>query len=840
MQGTTVQLQQGDGFIAFSGIELVRVLSSELFGEVAGLTSHRTANEVAAKCHDRWTDLVNACAAMPEQVEFFSLTGSRAHRGWAPGDVDVMYLAVGRGSTVEEAQGASLRARSDLFTIASTCLDYAELILVEDPDLLKQVVSYMAGPHVLEVRRRLEKMRVVEGHVARIAHEPVGFGTKAVRDEPVTGPASHLLHLFPWVPSDDPWRRLLEALVEERALAAVVTHCRGWRRVPPSTQSEAHRRLVAAERLSSQGANDDAVLSREVDVLRNEALFRLAVLQGRALAARVFVTSGAPASAGLVGTVLGSIDDASLPREMVPPDAELSSYLFRSGAVVEEVDPEEMLAPLDAPPLELFFGPREASAILRTPMPSDHEIAGVTINWARTAPMLGRSGEDCPLGFNVHRGDHKSVSMDEAARFRHTYVIGQTGTGKSTLMLNMALHDIRAGRGVAVLDPHGSLMDDILLRFPPERAADLVIVDVTDTDRPVGFNSLIIDEDDPQRYRLVRDLVIDDLMHFLDRTYNMKEVAGPRFETHVRGMFSLMMGISPPSLPMIPNYMVLYALHSNKDLLNALAKRMEGEDPLLDLFIKEALAATHDGSFENMAPYVTSKFNRFIFDWGLRNITCQNELLDIDGLVADGKVLLFHLGKGRFGEQAASLLASQIVSRLRTTVMKRGAGGNHRPFYLYVDEFQMLADERFAEILAEARKFGLALTVAHQFVDQIPDPVLHAVTGNVGTTICLRVGARDGEFLEPLFAPTFRQQDLSSLDNFRAYARCFGKLGHTPFSIQLSPPPADVDPDAAEALRERSRQRYGRDREAVEKEIRETFEAYQSFAGGKGPRDAFF
>lgn len=220
---------------------------------------------------------------------------------------------------------------------------------------------------------------------------------------------------------------------------------------------------------------------------------------------------------------------------------------------------------------------------------------------------------------------------------------------------------------------------------------------------------------------------------------------------------------------------------------------MRGKDLMIDDFITEVTSASGENSLQNVATYITSKFNRFVSDMTLRNITCQNSVLDLDDIVNSGRVLLFYLGKGRFGDQAAGLLASQVVSRLRHIVMMRGAGADVRPFYLYADEFQLLADDRFAELLAEARKFKLALTVAHQYVQQLPAQVLQGVLGNVGTTICFRVGAPDGEMLEGVFKPTFGCRDLTSLPNFRAYVRSFGALGHMPFSVEMEAPPVEGD-----------------------------------------------
>ncbi len=382
-------------------------------------------------------------------------------------------------------------------------------------------------------------------------------------------------------------------------------------------------------------------------------------------------------------------------------------------------------------------------------MPTNNEHPGFPLNRARTAPMLGTGhGGDCPLGLNVHQGARRAASMGPDTRFRHAYIIGQTGTGKSTLLLHQIMHDIRLGRGVAVLDPHGSLMEDILLRFPRRRAKDLLIVDMSDIDHPVGFNPLYLTESDPLAYRMRRDLVIDELYGYLDRIYDMKTAGGPIFETHFRAMLGLLMGLEAPQPPMVPNLLVFRMLYTNERLRERLTARIRGKDPRLEDFITEALGARSETSLKEVSAYITSKFSRFVSDLNLRNITCQSRTIDFDDIVGQGKVLLFNLGKGRIGETAAGLLASQVVSRIQMAAMRRGREGAATPYYLYADEFQLVASARFAEMLAEGRKFGLSVTVAHQFASQIPAGILQAVVGNVGTLV-LFVSVRPRAYFAP-------------------------------------------------------------------------------------------
>jgi hypothetical protein len=298
-------------------------------------------------------------------------------------------------------------------------------------------------------------------------------------------------------------------------------------------------------------------------------------------------------------------------------------------------------------------------------------------------------------------------------------------------------------------------------------------------------------------------------------------------------MLGLLLGTDPQTYPYIPNLMILRQLYTNGLLRAVLHDKVRGKDFVLDEFIQEATRVAGEGALANIAPYVTAKFSRFISDVALRNITCQNEMLDMEEIISKGKVLLLYLGKGRFGEHASGLLASNVISQIRNIMMKRGLNKGHPPFYLYADELHTFADERFSELLAEARKFNLSLTVAHQYMKQIPEAILQGILGNVGTMVVFRVGAYDAELLEPLFKPTFSARDLASLPNFRAYVRSFGILGQTPFSVEVPAPPEGGDPELAGLMRENSRNKYGRARADVEKEIEATHRAFMELGETK-------
>ncbi len=816
-------IQVEDHYLALTGIALRRILSAELFQEQLRTSLGNQFPGIPQVCMARWTDLAATLAAL-DSLEGYMVLGYTPPTKNHPPLLRQTFLAAGRGASLREASRTALEQAENLFRLLSGTLDYAEFAPMTERLELEASTAFLHEHQAKEIRRRWEPVRLDQGLLASAP----GFGSEL---RPTSPSPLEVRHLFPWVPSDDSWWRLAAMLMQEEGRAALCVHWAGVPKVPSGSREEAAQALADAESslesLLGEGYRRH-ILNEKCQILQREMFRRITLLDRPALCGGVFLTSSAPPTTALVSVLANSIDDASVSREQNGADLN-----WRGGASVADVPVASLLSPLK-PSLQSLFGPEEASAFLRTPMPTDVELAGIPTVRSRTAPMLGNPHAGCLLGVNQFRGVQREVLLDADQRLRHTYIVGQTGTGKSNLLLHMILHDLREGHGVAVLDPHGSLIEDILQRFPESRKDDLVIIDITDVGYPVGFNLLRIDEEDPNRYIALRDLLIDDLYTFFDLTYDMKLTGGPVFESYFRGMMGILMGAQKPEPSLIPNLLLLGPLFRNKEFRQRMVEGIRDKDYMLEEFLQEAEGVKGEASLANLAPYITSKFSRFISDAALRNMTCQNQMLDIDGIVNEGKVLLFYLGKGIIGDQPAGLLAYQVVSRIRRAVMARGVRNSGKPFCLFADEFQIFAGEGFAELLAEGRKFGLALTVAHQYANQLPEKVLLAVLGNVGTSILFRVGPKDREFFQPVFAPEFTGRDLVSLPNFRAYVRSFGALGQAPFNLDVPPPPPGAGPDLEQELRQLSRERYGRPRESVEAEIAATYKAFLKDQGPTG------
>jgi hypothetical protein len=282
----------------------------------------------------------------------------------------------------------------------------------------------------------------------------------------------------------------------------------------------------------------------------------------------------------------------------------------------------------------------------------------------------------------------------------------------------------------------------------------------------------------------------------LTKTYvGVPEAFGPIFETHFRMMLGLLMGSAQPSPAVVPNLLMIRRLYSNSALRRALMSRTTDRDFGLADAIREAQRVTEENSWDNVAPYITSKLSRFIADATLRNVICQPRTLDFQRIVGDRKILLVNLGRGRIGDFPAGLLAGRLLAGIQQAVVSRGTGVDNPGFNFYADEFQIFADSRFADLLAEARKYRLALTLAHQHLEQLPPHVRAAVHGNCGTTITFRVGAVDAALLaEQRFRPHLEGFDIAGLPNYEAYVHASGSLGMKPFSIHTAPAPPVADP----------------------------------------------
>ncbi len=419
------------------------------------------------------------------------------------------------------------------------------------------------------------------------------------------------------------------------------------------------------------------------------------------------------------------------------------------------------------------------------------------------------------LGKSIYRGVTKGVYMELDDRRRHVYIIGKTGVGKSVLLKDMIVQDIRAGKGLAVIDPHGDLIEGILPLIPPERAEDVIVFDPSDGERPMGLNMLEAHTEEQKHF------VVTSIVGLMYKLYDpMKTgIIGPRFEHAIRNAMLTVM--CEPGNTFVEVVRILTDAAFVQELLPKVS------DPIIRRYWTDQIAQTADFHKSEVLDYIVSKFGRFVTNKLMRNIIGQSKSsFNFRHVMDEGKILLVNLAKGKLGEENSNFLGLILVPRILIAAMSRQETpeAKRRDFYLYVDEFQNFATPDFAQILSEARKYRLNLIVANQFIGQMEEEVKNAVFGNVGSLIAFRVGVTDANYLQHEFQPTFSETDLINIDKFNAYIKT---IVHNepvkPFSIDLTKDMSKIvamqNPKIAEAIIQLSRLKYGRSKELVEAEV---------------------
>ncbi len=418
------------------------------------------------------------------------------------------------------------------------------------------------------------------------------------------------------------------------------------------------------------------------------------------------------------------------------------------------------------------------------------------------------------LGKSVYRGVSRPVYITDDDRRRHIYIIGKTGTGKTELLRDLILQDIRTGKGVCLIDPH-DLAEDLLNYIPPERAEEVIYFDPSDTERPMGLNMLEAYTEDQKH--IVTTAIIN-LMYKLYDPYKTG-IIGPRFEHAIRNAMLTVM--SEPGNTFVE---VVRCLTDSRFVQEMLPKV---QDPVVRRYWTDQIAQTADFHKSEVLDYIVSKFGRFVTNKMMRNIIGQSQSsFDFRQVMDEGKILIINLAKGKIGEENSSFLGLILIPKLLVAAMSRAdiPEEQRKDFYLYVDEFQNFATPDFAQILSEARKFRLNLCVANQFIGQMEEEIKNAVFGNIGTLIAFRVGVTDASYLQHEFQPTFGEDDLLNIERFHVYIKTIVHNEPVPaFSADLTKDISAMkklrNPKVAQMIKQLSRLRYGRAREIVEAEI---------------------
>ncbi len=460
---------------------------------------------------------------------------------------------------------------------------------------------------------------------------------------------------------------------------------------------------------------------------------------------------------------------------------------------------------------QMILNAEEIVGLYHIPLPT---ITTPNIVWlkAKKAPTPSSMPvEGIVIGKNVFRGRETMVRMKDDDRRRHSYIIGQSGVGKTNLILTMALQDIERGKGVAVLDPHGDLAEDILARIPKSRYEDVIYFDPSDFERPMGLNLL---EYDP-RYPEQKTFVINEMIKIFDKLYDLKQTGGPIFEQYMRNSMLLVMDDVTTMATMMDIPKVLSDPEFRAKKLRACKNPI-----VVDFWVKEAEKAGGEAALANIVPYITSKLNVFTSNDMIRPIVSQRQsAFNIREVIDSGKILLLNLSKGKLGDINAHLIGMVMVGKILMASLSRAdiPEGERKDFYLYLDEFQNFTTDTIGVILSEARKYRLNLILAHQYIGQLVSGadtrVRDAIFGNVGTMVFFRVGVEDAPTCAKILDPVFSEYDMINVEKYNAYVRLLVDNTASPgFSMETFPPPPRNE-EVLKALKDLSRLTYGRPNE---------------------------
>ncbi len=467
---------------------------------------------------------------------------------------------------------------------------------------------------------------------------------------------------------------------------------------------------------------------------------------------------------------------------------------------------------------KVILNSEELASIWHLPLPNTEVPRIAWLTARRLPPPLNAPTEGVILGENVYRGKKTLIKMKEDDRRRHMYVVGMTGTGKSTTMATMAVQDIIAGKGVCVVDPHGELVEEIIQYIPKNRFEDVVIFDPSDIDRPIGLNML--EANTP----FEMDKAAQEMINIFYKLLPDPAMAGPMFEHYMRNaLLALMADMDDPG-----TLVELARIFTDDDFRKK--KLLHVKDILVkDFWEREYVASQKGSTGSDMLSYVISKTGRFVENELMRNIIGQSRSgINFRDVMDNGKILLMNLSKGKIGETNSSLLGLIAVAKLQMAALSRAdmAESERKDFYLYIDEFQNFVTDSIAVILSEARKYKLDLCLGHQFISQLVQNndtrVRDAVFGNVGNLLIYRIGVDDSEVLAKQLAPIVSEYDIMNIEKFNAYFRMMIDNTAMPaFNMRCFPPYelATADKSVISPVKELSRLKYGKDRLMVISDI---------------------
>lgn len=699
---------------------------------------------------------------------------------------------------------------------------------------------------VAEIRRREELVTLDSIKPTR----RLGFNNYSTDNADV--PQTNLYMVHPFLPHPGQLERLLRMiLLNPHRIVFTVT-------LSPVTLEDKEDQFLTDEISNSEGfrknpsPNIQRIQEHRASMVCNALMDQLLSLQDAPFYTTITLASPEklPATlveaAGLaVSASVGEVPDSPYTRSafiqmggydaVIPLTREEKEIVRDNLSTLSQQPWGQTLAPADAKRLRYLMNGHESACAFRFPEDTGEGLPGIKTHTQRSRPIpleltekLDRldASQTLLMGTNSYMGLTNDIRLPLNDRLLHMYVVGQTGTGKSTLLKTMLLSDMEAGRGCALIDPHGDLYEEMLGLVPPMRVNDVILLDPSDMKFPFGMNLLEADTWEERQFvvremqAIMRRLMLEDYGRY------GQEFAGPVFYQHMA--MNMLLVMSDPEHP--GTLLDFYEVYQSNDYWKRWIP-LKTEDPQLKTWVENILSRMDylrrsDTGHSTWGEYLSSKFMDFVFDPRLRLIFGQPQsTFNLQEIMNDGKILFINLAKGLLGEANSRFLGLILMAKIQAEAMKRGKlpPNKRRPFFLYVDEFQSLATENFSILLSEARKFKLGLVLANQFLSQIADQsIIRAVFGNVGTFLSFRLGREDAGIVEPQFLPYFDQMDLINMPNWQVAMRTTvdGASLH-PFSLNTILPAREYDPKIASQVRTRSRVEHGKTREQVEKMISE-------------------
>jgi len=771
---------------------------------------------------NRQIDFLNSLDRPEDDVTFeLRIICGHPEGDQARGRIVVVLIAKVTDTIRDNAISKAGRISQDVWSLLSTLSGYYEFVPVENEDIFKSIYDPFEIGSIVEVFRRED---IIEVETAKRLR---GFGSSGVDH---SDSKDSIYFVYPFIWSTNTMSTVFRAMLMQEN-PCFISICLKPVEFSDSIERLFLKQIERGERyLSISSGSDSPIVNARVAFITKTLQSLLLRLEDSPFLTKIRIVSSGNIARNLIDTFGVEITEHTGSPDLLKDvnDAYVFSggydwHLIKGDEMVKEIEEIKFMeinfsshteAPEEARCLRYLFDATQANCAFRLPVPLDRDFPGLdTVFYKKISPPPDIPTEGITIGRVLMHGQCHEIKMARVDRRKHMYIVGQTGTGKSTLMLRMILQDINNNEGVAVLDPHGELIDEILPRVPERRVKDIIYVNLADTKAPIVINML--------EYKdvLEKDFVVNQLFEIFNKLYNMEVVAGPMFEQYMKNALYLIFE-DPDSGSTI---LEVQKIFTDRDFRNLKLSKCK------DRYVKEfweQIASRADGeiSLKNMAPYITSKLTMFIYNNVIRNIiSSQRSSFDMRDIMDSGRVLLVDLCKGRLGSINSHFIGMVIISKILSAALSRSDIENKKnlkDFYLYVDEFHNLATDSFITLLSEARKYNLNAILADQYLTQVPADIQEAIIGNVGTIASFRLGIKDAEILERKFYPVYTKFDLLSLPNWRV---CISMLSNgesiKPFIFNTIPETTPKSTAVGERIKRYSQKTYGRKIDDIEKEV---------------------